>query len=597
MSDVTFNFQKVLSKNRLVGLWRMMEGYRLIYATANLCLALAAIAKTATFLLLRRFVDDVLPQERLDKTLLWVGAGFVLLSLSEGVLTFLSGKIAAYTSESIVRRLRNYLFDHIQRLSFAYHAESSTGDLVQRATSDVDALRRFFSDQAINAGRVVIIFVVNFVVLLNLNQSLAFVSIALVPVLLVVSFWFFKRINKMYESYQEQEAVLTTALQENLSGIRVVKVFARQGFEREKFNSANTEKFQRGKKLLTMHAFFWPATDVLCAAQLLIGLSTGALLAIKGDITLGTYMAYVGVIGSLIWPMRNLGRLIVQMSTGMVSYTRITEINCNPREALDEGEVNPTELKGEIAIENVSFEYEPGHPVLQGVSFHAQAGQVIALLGSTGSGKTSLVNLLPRFYDVTEGRILLDGVDLRRYPRRWLRQNIGIVDQEPFLFSRTIYDNVTYGVENVSKDRVEEASRAAAVHDSINSFPDGYQTLVGERGVTLSGGQKQRVAVARTLIKQPKLLILDDSTSAVDAETETDMRQSLNRLMEGRTTFIIAHRIQSIIHADLILVFDQGRIVQRGSHDQLFAEKGLYQQIFNLQTRIEDELQKEISGA
>jgi ATP-binding cassette subfamily B protein len=295
--------------------------------------------------------------------------------------------------------------------------------------------------------------------------------------------------------------------------------------------------------------------------------------------------------------MRNLGRLIVQTSTGMVSYDRLMEIVKQERESLTDGKVRPKRpVDGQIIFENVSFQYEDGNnDVLRNVSFSCEPGQAIALLGSTGSGKTSMVNLLPRFHDYTDGRILLDGNDLTDYSREYLRRQIGIVEQEPFLFSRSIRENITYGVgRDVPQEEIERAAKAAAIHDVVQAFPDGYNTLVGEKGVTLSGGQKQRVAVARTLLKNPRILILDDSTSSVDTETEAEIRVALGRLMENRTTFIIAHRIQSVMNADLILVMDKGEVIQMGRHEELVKQEGMYRQIFDIQTRIDDELELEM---
>jgi ATP-binding cassette subfamily B protein len=329
------------------------------------------------------------------------------------------------------------------------------------------------------------------------------------------------------------------------------------------------------------------------------GFLVGALMAIDGTISLGTYMAYIGLIGAIIFPMRNLGRLIVQISTGLVSYQRVTTILKEEREPLTEGEYQPVgNLKGELTFKNVSFEYEADSPVVKDVNFHCTPGQVVALMGSTGSGKTSLVNLLPRFYDFTGGSIEIDGIDLKKYPRRYLRQQIGIVEQEPFLFSRTIRENITYGVgRDVPQSEIESAARSAAIHDVIMTFPDGYETLVGEKGVTLSGGQKQRVAIARTLLKDPRILILDDSTSSVDTETEAAIRKALEHLMKNRTSFVIAHRIQSVMTADQILVFDKGEVVQHGKHADLVNQPGIYRQIFDIQTRIETELEKEVASA
>ena len=604
-STPSFDFRDALTPNRLRGLWRMLTGFKPAYLGATASLAVSATAKTATFLLLRYFVDQVLGEKvylipgSLSLTLALIGLGFLGLAAVEGSFSFVSGRLAAYTAESITRRLRNFLYDHIQRLEFSYHDKTSTGELIERCTSDVDALRRFFSEQAIGVGRIIILFTINFAALVHLNAKLALFSIIVVPVIILTSIWFFRRLTKAYEAYQEQEAVLSTTLQENLTGVRVVKAFARQDYERDKFEKDNFEKFIRGRRLLRMHSFFWPVSDIACGAQMLGGFFLAATMAIQGSITVGDYLAYVGLVVWLIWPMRNLGRLIVQTSTGMVSYKRVMEIIKQPREALTEGRMPmDTPTKGSLVFKQVGFAYQENEPILQDVSFEVHPGQVVALLGSTGSGKTSLVNLLPRFYEYTSGSITLDGVELREYAREYLRSQIGIVEQEPFLFSRTIRENITYGVgRDCSQADVEEAAAAAAVHEVIQSFPDGYDTLVGEKGVTLSGGQKQRVTIARTLLKNPRILILDDSTSSVDTETEAFIRDALECLMENRTTFIIAHRIQSVMSADLILVLDKGKVVQMGTHAELLAQEGMYRQIYDLQTRIDDEVEQEVSSS
>jgi ATP-binding cassette, subfamily B, bacterial len=596
---LTYDLKNALAKNRLAGLWRMMTGFRAKYFGATISLGIAALSKMTTYMLLRYFVDNYFGGTSVAViSLPLIALGFILLASVEGGFTFNSGRLAAATAEGITRRNRNYLYDHIQHLSFHYHSQTTTGELIQRATSDVDAIRRFFADQAIGFGRVVLLFVVNFAALLQLNVKLAFLSVIAVPIVVLASFFFFKRITKAYEAYQEQDAILSTTLQENLSGVRVVKAFARQQYEIEKFDRDNQEKFKRGKYLLRMHSFFWPVTDVICGLQILAGYYFAARMAMAGEISVGTVLAYMGLIVWIIFPMRNLGRLIVQISTGMVSYTRVMDIIREEREPLDTGDHKPdTAPLGKLVFDNVGFEYETGKPVLQGINFECRPGQVVALLGSTGSGKTSLVNLLPRFHEYTQGCISLDGVELSRYPRRYLRQHIGIVEQEPFLFSRSIRENISYGVgREVSDDEIEKAARAAAIHDVILSFPHGYKTVVGERGVTLSGGQKQRVAIARTLLKNPRILILDDSTSSVDTETEAEIRDALQNLMRERTTFVIAHRIQSIMDADLILVMDNGRIMQCGKHNELVVQKGIYRQIYTIQTRIEEELEKEIAS-
>ncbi len=594
------NFQTILTPNRLHGIWRLMSGFHLHYLLANICLGLSAVFKTSTFLLLKYFADQVLGKPGSSQKLPWVGLGFLILAALEGTFTYLSGRLAAYSAENTTLRLRNFLFDHIQRLSFSYHSKAKTGELIERATSDVDAVRRFLSEQAIGVGRILFLFLINLTALLQLNATLALISIIVVPFVLATSIFFFRKVTKRYEAYQEQEAVLSTILQENLTGVRVVKAFARQSYEKDKFEKENWKKYVLGRRLLTMHSLFWPVTDILCSFQLLGGYVVASLMAINSTITIGTYLAYAGLVIWLIWPMRNLGRLIVQTSTGLVSFGRVLDIVKEEREPLDDGDFVPIgNIQGELKFERVGFEYEGDEGlVLHDISLECKAGELVALLGSTGSGKTSLINLLPRFYDYIEGEIYLDGISLRRYPRKYLRSQIGIVEQEPFLFSRSIRENIIYGVgREVTEDEINKAAATAAIHDVILSFPDGYDTLVGEKGVTLSGGQKQRVTIARTLLKNPRILILDDSTSSVDFETEAEIREALKSLMKDRTTFIIAHRIQSVMNANQILVMDGGRIVQRGTHEELLQQEGIYRKIFDIQMRIEVALESELTIA
>ena len=592
-----FDIRTTISENKLISLWNLMSGYKRIYLIATLSLGLAAASRSGTYLILGRFIDTLLSNNDIKTYIPLIAISFFSLAAFQGVFSYFSGRLAARTAESIARRLRNFLFDHIQRLSFSYHDRTKTGELIQRTTSDVDAVRLFFSERAIGTGRILMLFLVNLSVLLSINVRLALLSVIVVPFTILLSLIFFRKVSKAYEEYQDQEAVLSNTLQENLTGVRVVKAFARQIFEEEKFNKDNQEKLRRGKKFFTMHALFWPFSDVLTGAQMLFGYYIGAVMAINGEISIGSYLAYAGMIIWIIWPIRNLGRLIIQMSTGLVSYGRIIEVIKEEREPLSLGEYLPDTdtVTGEFDFNEVSFAYE-NHPiVLDKISFHCHSGQLIALLGGPGSGKSTLVNLLPRFYDYTSGLLTLDNIDLKCYPRSFLRSQIGLVEQEPFLFSRTIKENITYSVDRaVSEAELFEASKAAAIHDVILDFSKGYDTLVGEKGVTLSGGQKQRIAIARTLLKDPKILILDDATSSVDIETESEIHEALDRLMLGRTTFIIAHRIQSLMQADLILVLDDGKIIQKGNHQDLINRPGKYKDIFDIQSKIDLALKEEI---
>ena len=454
-----YDLKKAVGARRLHGVWRLLSGRRLAYAGAMLSLAIATIAKTSTFLLLAYFVDTVLlrigrqsiflmPSHKAidvpglshgpDTTpiLLAIAFGFVVLALIEGAFTFNSGRLAALVGEGLARNVRNYLYDHLQRLTFSYHDGIATGELIQRVTSDVEAVRRFVADQMIGVGRIITFFIVNFVAILFLHPPLAFISVIAIPIMVLLSFVFFKKVEKVYEAFQEQDAVLSTAMQENLTGVRVVKAFARQSYEIDKFDVQNWKRFTLGRQMLTMMSLYWPFSDSIGIVQQIGGLIAGALMVIHGDITVGVFIAYAGMVTRIIWPMRELGRLIVQMSTGLVSYNRVMEIIRQDREPMDAGYWPEFDTRGELVFDHVSFNY--GHePVLHDISFRAAPGETIALLGSTGSGKTSLVNLLPRFYEYTEGSITLDGVELHDFARAYLRGQIGIVEQEPFLFSRT----------------------------------------------------------------------------------------------------------------------------------------------------------------
>ncbi|MBN2532917.1 MAG: ABC transporter ATP-binding protein [Spirochaetales bacterium] len=598
-SDKYHRILHTLPDNSFKGYWKLSKGNRGTIIAAILCEGVMSVCFTAGFFIVRYFIDQVLLPGKWSFPVLYMAVAYILLNIFSGLAGFIAGRGGAKAAESIVYSIRNSVFDHIQKLSFTYHDRMKTGELIQRSTSDVDAIRLFFAEQVMGLAHIFFLFIINFSAIFYFNWELALLSSIIIPAVLLLSRTFFKKIFNSYGSYQDQDAKVSSVLQENLTGIRVVRAFARAEFEKEKFDKENKEKFRCGKILMYNHALYWPFSHILCGIQSVLGLSIACLMTLHGSITLGTLLAYSTLVNRIIWPMQHMGRLLALLSRSSVSYKRIAEILNEKQEPhLESPAEDGHTIKGKLLFHDVWFSYEKDKPVLKGISLEVFPGQVIALLGEAGSGKTSLVNLLPRFYEYSKGKILLDSKPLSEYPKSYLREIIGLVEQEPFLFSISIKDNIAYGIKReITKEDIENAAKAAAIHESIMEFPEKYDTIIGERGVTLSGGQKQRIAIARALVKDPRILILDDSTSSVDAETEQEIRETLETLMNGRTTFIIAHRIQSLMRADQILVFHKGEIIQRGNHAGLIKEDGFYKKVFELQTSIEAELQEEMNSA
>jgi ATP-binding cassette subfamily B protein len=519
----------------------------------------------------------------------------ILLTLSRGIFLFFKGKWSAVASESIVQNIRDRLYDHLQYLPFEYHVKAKTGDLIQRCTSDLETIRRFLAIQFVEVGRALFMLTFALSFMLPMNVKMTLISLSLVPLIFAFAVVFFIKVKIAFKESDESEGRLSTVLQENLTGVRVVRAFARQKFEIDKFDGKNVEYRDKTYHLIRLLAWYWSVSDFFSLMQIGAVVILGTFWAAKGIISLGTLMAFSSYVGMLLWPIRQMGRVLTDMGKAQVSVERIHEILDEPIEDLDEGS-SLEKINGEIEFKNVSFQYEEGKQILKNVSFKAEKGQTIAILGPTGSGKTTMVNLLPRLYDYQSGSITIDGKDIRSISKKTLRRNIGIVLQEPFLFSRTIKENIGLAKKKAKDDDVFQAAQIASIHDVIMDFEQGYKTAVGERGVTLSGGQKQRVAIARTIINGNPILIFDDSLSAVDTETDAAIRKKLRMRREKVTTFIISHRLSTLAEADVILVLDNGELVQKGTHLQLIEQEGLYKRIWAIQTSLEEELALEQEG-
>jgi ATP-binding cassette subfamily B multidrug efflux pump len=508
--------------------------------------------------------------------------GFAIVS---GIFAFLQAYWAERNSQSVAFDLRNDLFAKIQRLSFSYHDRNQTGQLMIRATDDVEKVRLFIGQGLLMTVGALLLLVGTLVILFTTNVRLTLVVLPILPIALVLFMIFGSVTQPLFTKVQIRLSTLNTILQENMAGIRVVKAFTREKNEQEKFFRAADSLMTQQIVVARVFTFLFPVIFLIANLGQALVLYFGGKQIIANTLTLGEWQEFSLYLVYIFLPVAQLGFIITQMSQASASARRIFEILDAKSDVIDkpDGEALPA-VQGHVRFEDVAFRYfDSGEPVLKNVSFEVQPGQSVALLGATGSGKTTIINLLPRFYDPSEGRITIDGHDLRDVCLESLRSQIGIVLQETTLFAGTIRDNIAYGRTDASLEDIMAAARAAAAHDFIMAFPQGYDTPVGERGTTLSGGQKQRIAIARALLLDPRLLILDDSTSSVDLATEYQIQQALDRLMKGRTSFVIAQRISTVMNADLILVLDKGQVVARGKHDELMEESPIYAEIYNSQ--------------
>ena len=541
--------------------------------------------------------SSLLPLEALrvdpGRSLLWAAIAVAVVALFRGVFIFGQRYYLAKGSEGFVKRIRDALFGHIQHLSFAWHKAHSTGDMIQRCTSDVEVIRGFVCNQLVEVVRTVFLIILYLCIMFSMNVKLSLISLVFIPIVGLSSGVFYRKISKRFQAADEAEGELTTCAQENLTGVRVVRAFGREKFELDRFQGKNERFSALWIKLGKLLSVYWASGTLLTCLQVMVVILAGTVEAVRGEMSLGSFLAFVTYNESLAWPVRSLGRVLSDMSKAGVSLDRVGYILKAPEEA-DLPEAQEASCAGDIVFDHVTFGYE-GQKVLDDLSFTIPQGSTFAVLGGTGSGKSTLVHLLDRLYDLGEGQgtITIGGRDIRTIQRDCLRRQIGLVLQEPFLFSKTIRENIAATVPGATEIDVREAAAIACVDEAITEFPEGYETLVGERGVTLSGGQKQRVAIARMLMQKAPVVIFDDSLSAVDTETDTKIRAALKENLHGATVILISHRVTTLMHADQILVLQDGKRADLGTHSQLISRPGIYRDIYEIQMSSDDRKQME----
>jgi ATP-binding cassette subfamily B protein len=585
-------------------LWQLMHGFRgkyllaiaalFIFTTLSYVVPLIASA-TIDFALsgkadgsvLSTAIIGVLGGAEFVRQQLWFPALLmVALTAAAGIFSYLKGRFAAEAADGISRRLKDRLFDHLQRLPVKYHDRAESGDLIQRCTSDVETLRLALATQVVDISNALLLVLTALPIMVLLDERMTAVALALVGPIVLYGYFYVGRVKHLFTEVAEAEGQVTRVVQENLTGLRVVRAFARQEFEIGKFSAPNRLYRDRSLRLLRLMSWYWSTSDFIVLAQQGLVLFTGAWFISQGTLTVGTLFAFIMFSNMLLWPVRQMGRTLTELGKSAVALTRMGEILAEPEESAPlHPEVPPAIVKGRIEVSDVRFGHNSGSGAVNGVSFTVEPGQTLAIVGPSGSGKSTLMHLLLRLYDYTSGSIRLDGRGLSSLDRQWLRSQFSVVMQEPFLFSKTIGENIRLGRSTAPDEEIYEAARAADIHDTISGFPAAYSTLVGERGVTLSGGQRQRVAIARALVRDAPVLLLDDALSAVDAETEDAILAALRSRRGHRTTLVIAHRISTLAHADQVIVLDEGRVTQRGTHAELIGREGLYQRLWAIQNQ------------
>jgi ATP-binding cassette subfamily B protein len=602
------------SEKNFKTLWGLMEGQRCRYAGALAAMLCGVGMLYVTPLITRAAIDGVItahPASTLsaparfladhrekwgiELTLSLAGVLAVVVTAASAGFMSVQGRLSGIASETIARRLRDRLARHLQHVPMSWHDKVQTGDIVQRCTSDVDTVRLFYREQVIQIAQACTRIVIGFPILLWLDWKMGLSATALMPVIILFAVIFFRRVQGSFKKAEEAEGIMTATLQENLTGIRVVRAFARQEFEIDRFTRKNADYRDRNWRLYKILAVYWSTSDLMCLVQFAAIVSIGAWRASRGTMTIGTMIAFVSYAQMFIWPIREVGRVLTELGKTLVAVGRIKEVLDVPEETIPSNVIQgPPRVHGDIELSHVSFKHGEKW-VLNDVSLSIPAGKTVALLGPSGSGKTTLVNLLLRLYDCDRGTITLDGIDLKSLDRKYVRSQFGVVLQEPFLYSKTLRENIKLGRHAAADEEMIIASKTAAIHESIESFDAKYDTLIGERGVTLSGGQRQRAAIARALLKDAPIVILDDALSAVDTHTEISILDEIRRQSGRHTMLIIAHRLSTLMHADQIAVLEKGRIVQLGTHDQLVAHEGLYRRLWQIQGVLAEDLRMEMA--
>lgn len=595
--------KKTKSKSSVKLLIDFLYGTKRYFAISIIFTLLASMAETLNPQFISIAIDSIVGEKELE-TSVWIqkiievagGVSYIkqnIIIMSAVIVVFailaaaLRYGFRVYNTlgaETLLKNTRDKLFNHIEHLPYSWHMTHKTGEIIQRCTSDVDTINRFVSEQLTSLIRIFAFLAISLYYMFSMNLILAIISACFIPIMVGYSLIYHRLISKNFRKADEAEGMVSARVQENLTGVRVVRAFGKERYERDTFWKQNTEYAGLWLKLNKIFTLFWTSCDLMVNIELFVILCVGAFMCIKGELSPGVLVAFISYNSMMSWPIRQLGRVISDLSRANVSLSRIKEITDVEEEKDSDSAIEP-DIDGDIVFDNVTFGYEEGINILNGLSLEIKKGTTVGILGGTGSGKTTVIALLDKLYDLNEnsGKITINGYDIKDIKRTYLRKNIGIVHQEPFLFSRTIKENIGITQTEIDDEAVKKAAEIACLDTTINSFTDGYETIVGERGVTLSGGQKQRTAIARTVLQKTPIIIFDDSLSAVDTETDAKIRAALLENLKGSTVILISHRITTLMKADRIYVIEKGTVAEEGTHDELIKGNGLYQQIYDIQ--------------